>query len=154
MDSNCTPARIRDSRVTPHQAVRAGAAHHRLTIVVAHRIVISQELQIWGIALKDVVETHCGGALAGGLIVEVRFLRLAVWTGSNRHLHPGERSALHPLGFQIVDMLCNLPAATSDRSGEPDLPHKRHTGTCSTSIGKGRRQFETLLNALVGRSTG
>src|SRR5439155_8009380 len=38
-----------------HDAVRAGAAHHGLVIVVAHGVMVRQKLHIWRVALQNVI---------------------------------------------------------------------------------------------------
>jgi len=45
-----------------HDAVGARAAHNRLVIIVAHRIMVGELLEIGHVALQDIVEAHGGRA--------------------------------------------------------------------------------------------
>ena len=71
-----------------HDVIRAGASHHGLMEVVAHREVVGEGLQVGRIALQHVVEAHGGRAFTGGGVVEAGRLRLAIGASADRGLQP------------------------------------------------------------------
>ena len=70
--------------VAEHDVVGAGATVDGLVEVVAHRIVISELLEVRHVAVLDVIKAHCRGTFAGGhstfgkVRAEVSRLRLAI----------------------------------------------------------------------------
>jgi hypothetical protein len=74
--------------------IGAGAAAHGLMVVVAHRIVVSEEFEIRRISLLNVVEAQSGrifpGRRWGAIDIKARGLRFAVVAGPYRDFNPGE----------------------------------------------------------------
>src|SRR6266478_8472294 len=121
---------------TQHDAVGARAAHHRLVIVVAHRILIGELLEIGHVALQDVVKAHGGRAFArcfrSGRIIgaEVRRLRHAIHIGADGYFGPGEKIPEAAAGILMsrvtgvaVELLPHLVEAV-DGAGGVGIPRE------------------------------
>src|SRR5689334_799128 len=65
-------------------------------IVITHRIVIREKLEIRGIPFQNVVEAHSGRALPGSLVVKPGSLWFSICTCPHRHLYPWEKIGFAP----------------------------------------------------------
>ena len=68
----------------------AGSTHHGLMVVVAHRVVVGEGLEIRRVALQHVVEAHRGAAFSGAEFIEAGGLRIAIGAGADGYFDPGE----------------------------------------------------------------
>ena len=125
-----------------HDVIGAGSAHHRLVEVVAHRVVISEQLEIGRIALEHVVEAHRGGTFFGRCVVEIRRLRLTIRSSAYRHFDPGPEVVAAPGGIFLsfvsrgaIELLPHLVEAM-DRAVGVRVVRKRLRGQLERAVGQ------------------
>ena len=140
-----------------HDVIGAGAAHHRLMIVVAHRIGVGEVLEIRRVALLDVVEAHRGRAFAGRRVGEPAGCAAPLEPAPTVTSTQGKRSARQPEAFAVrgggvaIELLPHLEEA---------MHRARRIGVvgifCVGQLKRTGRQMAGVLavigDALVGRA--